>query len=77
MANFMEKHMRVPEPKEEMLSANDGPDIIEVYVALRQLQAGLKETDRIVALPGQPKGVDFQQFGGYVTVDQGPLLIFR
>lgn len=28
-----------------------------------------EEADRIVALPGQPK-VSFQQFSGYVTVDQ-------
>ena len=28
-----------------------------------------EEADRITALPGQPK-VDFQQFSGYVTVNQ-------
>ncbi|XP_072974947.1 serine carboxypeptidase II-3-like isoform X3 [Typha angustifolia] len=32
-------------------------------------QDGLKESDRISYLPGQPKGVDFDQYGGYVTVD--------
>ncbi|KAL1300507.1 hypothetical protein HN51_045154 [Arachis hypogaea] len=31
-------------------------------------QAGLKEKDRIVSLPGQPK-VNFSQYGGYVTVN--------
>ncbi|RZR86978.1 hypothetical protein BHM03_00014303 [Ensete ventricosum] len=30
---------------------------------------GSKEDDRIVELPGQPAGVDFDQYGGYVTVD--------
>ncbi|GJN09661.1 hypothetical protein PR202_ga27686 [Eleusine coracana subsp. coracana] len=30
---------------------------------------GHKESDRVTALPGQPKGVDFAQFAGYVTVD--------
>ncbi|KAJ4843424.1 Serine carboxypeptidase-like 40 [Turnera subulata] len=32
-------------------------------------QDGLKEGDRIYALPGQPK-VEFSQYGGYVTVDK-------
>uniref|UniRef100_A0A453H0A4 Carboxypeptidase n=1 Tax=Aegilops tauschii subsp. strangulata TaxID=200361 RepID=A0A453H0A4_AEGTS len=29
----------------------------------------LKAADKISALPGQPEGVDFDQYGGYVTVD--------
>ncbi|KAA8528565.1 hypothetical protein F0562_035920 [Nyssa sinensis] len=37
-----------------------------VYVGV---QDGLMEADKIVALPGQPKGVDFDQYAGYVTVD--------
>ncbi|XP_044979384.1 serine carboxypeptidase 1-like [Hordeum vulgare subsp. vulgare] len=28
-----------------------------------------KASDKITALPGQPEGVDFGQYGGYVTVD--------
>ncbi|XP_008800209.2 serine carboxypeptidase II-3-like isoform X3 [Phoenix dactylifera] len=32
-------------------------------------QQGLKESDKIIKLPGQPEGVDFDQYGGYVTVD--------
>ncbi|XP_057953393.1 serine carboxypeptidase 1-like [Malania oleifera] len=32
-------------------------------------QDGLMEADRIDKLPGQPQGVDFHQFSGYVTVD--------
>jgi len=32
-------------------------------------QAGLMQTDKIDALPGQPAGVDFDQYAGYVTVD--------
>ncbi|KAK6916475.1 Peptidase S10, serine carboxypeptidase [Dillenia turbinata] len=32
-------------------------------------QAGLKEADKIEKLPGQPNGVDFDQYSGYVTVD--------
>lgn len=31
--------------------------------------SGLKESDKIEALPGQPDGVDFDQYSGYVTVD--------
>lgn len=33
-------------------------------------QQGLKEKDRIEYLPGQPEGVDFDEYAGYVTVDQ-------
>ncbi|KAG2643900.1 hypothetical protein PVAP13_2KG354800 [Panicum virgatum] len=33
-------------------------------------QSALKAADKIPALPGQPKGVDFDQYGGYVTVDE-------
>lgn len=32
-------------------------------------QQGLMEADKIEALPGQPQGVDFDQYAGYVTVD--------
>lgn len=33
------------------------------------LQDGLKDADKIEALPGQPRAVKLNQFGGYVTVD--------
>ncbi|KAJ4836417.1 hypothetical protein Tsubulata_031095, partial [Turnera subulata] len=32
-------------------------------------QDGLKKGDKIQSLPGQPEGVDFDQYSGYVTVD--------
>lgn len=32
-------------------------------------QDGLKDADAIESLPGQPQGVDFAQYSGYVTVD--------
>ncbi|PHT97730.1 Serine carboxypeptidase-like 40 [Capsicum chinense] len=32
-------------------------------------QVGSKENDKISALPGQPSGVNFAQYSGYVTVD--------
>ncbi|XP_010938742.1 serine carboxypeptidase II-3-like [Elaeis guineensis] len=32
-------------------------------------QQGLKEGDKIGKLPGQPERIDFDQYGGYVTVD--------
>ncbi|KAM7518304.1 hypothetical protein LguiB_017266 [Lonicera macranthoides] len=41
-------------------------DHVPVYVGP---QEGLMEADKIKALPGQPEGVDFDQYGGYVTVD--------
>jgi serine carboxypeptidase-like clade 2 len=33
-------------------------------------QSALKAADKITALPGQPDGVDFDQYSGYVTVDE-------
>ncbi|KAL3651652.1 hypothetical protein CASFOL_004654 [Castilleja foliolosa] len=33
-------------------------------------QEGLKKKDKIKSLPGQPEGIKFNQYGGYVTVDQ-------
>lgn len=33
-------------------------------------QEGLKENDKISSLPGQPSGVNFDQYSGYVTVDK-------
>ncbi|KAL6846443.1 hypothetical protein ACP4OV_023891 [Aristida adscensionis] len=33
-------------------------------------QSSLKAADKIAALPGQPDGVGFDQYGGYVTVDE-------
>nr|XP_018681379.1 PREDICTED: serine carboxypeptidase II-3-like [Musa acuminata subsp. malaccensis] len=32
-------------------------------------QNGLRDADKITALPGQPGGVDFDQYAGHVTVD--------
>ncbi|KAE9458532.1 hypothetical protein C3L33_09576, partial [Rhododendron williamsianum] len=32
-------------------------------------QSGSMDADKIDALPGQPEGVDFNQYAGYVTVD--------
>nr|XP_027091865.1 uncharacterized protein LOC113712581 [Coffea arabica] len=39
-------------------------------------QDGLKEKDKIDRLPGQPDGVDFNQFSGYVKVDCGRVLYY-
>ncbi|KAL6846445.1 hypothetical protein ACP4OV_023893 [Aristida adscensionis] len=33
-------------------------------------QSSMKAADKITALPGQPDGVDFDQYGGYITVDE-------
>ncbi|KAL5992720.1 hypothetical protein ACLOJK_013639 [Asimina triloba] len=46
------------------LDANKGYS--PIYVAP---QEGLMDADKINALPGQPNGVDFSQYAGYVTVD--------
>lgn len=36
---------------------------------LNSPQDGLKDKDKIESLPGQPLGVNFDQYSGYVTVD--------
>ncbi|XP_057975383.1 serine carboxypeptidase 1-like [Malania oleifera] len=51
------------EEKEKVFSTSWG----EVF--LQESQRGLKESDKIDRLPGQPLGVDFDQYAGYVTVD--------
>jgi serine carboxypeptidase-like clade 2 len=33
-------------------------------------QSALKAADKITSLPGQPDGVDFDQYSGYITVDE-------
>ncbi|KAL5677676.1 hypothetical protein ACJX0J_013807, partial [Zea mays] len=33
-------------------------------------QSAMKAADKITSLPGQPDGVDFDQYAGYVTVDE-------
>ncbi|KAL6846447.1 hypothetical protein ACP4OV_023895 [Aristida adscensionis] len=58
----------------DTFTANDiGPRVAgdlmrTVYSATDQ--RALKAVDKIPALPGQPDGVDFDQYGGYVTVDE-------
>ncbi|XP_050211068.1 serine carboxypeptidase-like 40 [Mercurialis annua] len=44
-------------------------DLVNDTQTLRGLNTGSKEADKIVKLPGQPV-VKFDQYGGYVTVDQ-------
>lgn len=39
---------------------------LPVYVGS---QEGLKDADRVLMLPGQPNGINFSQYSGYVTVD--------
>ncbi|XP_059664333.1 serine carboxypeptidase 1-like [Cornus florida] len=41
-------------------------DYSDVYLGP---QDGLMQADKIDALPGQPDGIDFDQYAGYVTVD--------
>ncbi|CAK9154473.1 unnamed protein product [Ilex paraguariensis] len=41
-------------------------DSLPVYIGP---QDGLKESDKIETLPGQPNGINFGQYSGYVTVD--------
>ncbi|XP_040966488.1 serine carboxypeptidase 1-like [Gossypium hirsutum] len=43
---------------------------VDVLACCIEPQDGKMEADEIDALPGQPDGVDFDQYAGYVTVDQ-------
>ncbi|KAK7321712.1 hypothetical protein VNO77_32595 [Canavalia gladiata] len=45
----------------------DGEDGVATHVV--EQQSGFMEDDKVKALPGQPQGVDFDQYAGYVTVD--------
>ncbi|XVE49169.1 hypothetical protein DITRI_Ditri01bG0060700 [Diplodiscus trichospermus] len=49
-------------------SVSKDTKISNVYVGR---QDGLKDVDKINVLPGQPDGLNFNQFSGYVTVDPG------
>ena len=45
-------------------------DELQVHSSVNVESRGrLKEADKIDALPGQPSGVNFEQYAGYVTVD--------
>ncbi|CAA7405911.1 unnamed protein product [Spirodela intermedia] len=53
----------VEQEKETAIAAVESPEL--------QSQSGTKDGDRIKELPGQPVGIDFKQYGGYVIVDGG------
>ncbi|XP_004499087.1 serine carboxypeptidase 1-like isoform X2 [Cicer arietinum] len=45
-------------------------DVVVVsHVDVVEQQSKLMEDDKVMSLPGQPKGVNFDQYAGYVTVD--------
>lgn len=50
-------------------SINSGLAAAEKWRSAFVSQVGSKEDDKISALPGQPSGVSFDQYSGYVTVD--------
>ncbi|XP_061355887.1 serine carboxypeptidase 1-like [Gastrolobium bilobum] len=50
-------------------SHGEASDGAELVVHVVENQYGLMEADKVKALPGQPQGVDFDQYAGYVTVD--------
>jgi serine carboxypeptidase-like clade 2 len=49
---------------------NIGDMVASSLAAKNSSAVSHKAADKIRALPGQPQGVDFDQYGGYVTVDQ-------
>lgn len=50
-------------------SINNGLEAAEKQRSAFVPQVGSKEDDKSSALPGQPSGVNFDQYSGYVTVD--------
>ncbi|KAF8022939.1 hypothetical protein BT93_F0452 [Corymbia citriodora subsp. variegata] len=69
-ANQLDNLQKLIESRKSRNPPNSEPWNLEeasgVYVGP---QEGLMEADKITALPGQPNGVDFDQYAGYVTVD--------
>ncbi|CAN4107677.1 unnamed protein product [Withania somnifera] len=54
------------------ISINYGPPPVEKQRPASKFivpQVGSKKSDKISALPGQPHGINFAQYSGYVTVD--------
>ena len=63
----LDQFVKAKRSKGVYFSPND-IKISNVYVGR---QDGLKDADKINALPGQPDGLNFNKFSGYVTVDPG------
>ena len=59
------RRSRIP-PRTDSLGTSLNGQYSQVYVGN---QDGQKEADKLESLPGQPQGVDFDQYSGYVTVD--------
>ena len=53
-------------PRSDLWGTSLNAQYSPVYVGNHD---GQKEADKIEGLPGQPQGVDFDQYSGYVTVD--------
>uniref|UniRef100_J3MY88 Carboxypeptidase n=1 Tax=Oryza brachyantha TaxID=4533 RepID=J3MY88_ORYBR len=68
-ANASSEEARFRELMRSRRSSN-GYGVHEQEVYSVSDQSNLKAADKIAALPGQPEGVSFSQYGGYVTVDE-------
>jgi len=44
-------------------------DVVDEHVSKAEQQFRSMKSDKVKTLPGQPKGVNFDQYAGYVTVD--------
>nr|XP_043628530.1 serine carboxypeptidase 1-like [Erigeron canadensis] len=63
----LKRSINSPIPNTWVMSKETTKEYSPVYSAQ---QDGLAEGDKIDALPGQPAGVNFNQYSGYVTVNQ-------
>nr|GLL18227.1 putative serine carboxypeptidase-like 23 [Ipomoea trifida] len=61
---------RSTQHSEEWPELEDAELAISSFSANIEAQEGSMEADKIDALPGQPAGVKFNQYSGYVTVDR-------
>ncbi|KAJ9552438.1 hypothetical protein OSB04_016483 [Centaurea solstitialis] len=62
------KQSRNPPVRDTWLVSEEAiDDYSPVYIGP---QEGMAQHDKITTLPGQPEGVDFDQYSGYVTVNQ-------
>ncbi|KAG9450977.1 hypothetical protein H6P81_010942 [Aristolochia fimbriata] len=63
----LEEFLNARRSKKPVMAESSNLDIYsQVYTGS---QDGLMKDDKIDGLPGQPEGVDFDQYAGYVTVD--------
>ncbi|KAK1554304.1 hypothetical protein Q3G72_010467 [Acer saccharum] len=65
---FVNEELSKERPSTSLSRSSYGLEL-DTHAAAIGSQDGLKKKDKIESLPGQPHGVEFDQYSGYVTVD--------